>query len=72
MLLHQNMDHITLLLKEMLQRMYKQDFSDSETVLSDSVLKDISEISCDDRRFLDIVERRTQKEWILCYSAAIL
>ena len=49
-------------LEEMFQRMYKQDFSESETVVSDSILKNISEISCDDRKFLDIVERRTVKK----------
>ena len=48
-------------LEEMFQRMYKQDFSESETAVSDSVLQNISEISCDDRKFLDIVERGTVK-----------
>ena len=48
-------------LKEMFQRMYKQDFSESDTVVSDSILKNVSEISCDDRKFLDIVEWRTVK-----------
>ena len=45
----------------MFQRMYKQDFSESETVISDSILKNLSEISCDDIRFLNIVERETVK-----------
>ena len=48
-------------LEEMFQRMYKQDFSELETVVSDSILKNLSEISCDDRKFLDIVERGTVK-----------
>ena len=47
--------------EEMLQKMYKQDFSESETVVSDSILKNLSEISCDDIKFLDIVERGTVK-----------
>ena len=49
-------------LEKMFQRMYKQDFSESETVVSDSILKNVSEISCDDRKFLDIVEWRTVKK----------
>ena len=49
-------------LEEMFQWMYKQDFSESETVVSDSILKNDSEISCDDRKFLDIVERGTLKK----------
>ena len=48
-------------LEEMFQRIYKQDFSESETVVSDSILKNLNEISCDDRKFLDIVERGTAK-----------
>ena len=44
----------------MFQRMYKQDFSKSETV--DNILRNLSEISCDDRKFLDIVERETVKK----------
>ena len=48
-------------LEEMFQRMYKQNFSESKTVVSDSILKKLSEISCDDRKFLDIVERGTIK-----------
>ena len=32
-------------LEEMFKRMYKQDFSESETVASDSILKNVSEIS---------------------------
>ena len=43
-------------LEEIFQRMYKQDFS-----RSDSILKNVSEISCDDRKCLDIFERRTVK-----------
>ena len=39
-----------------------QDFSKSETVVSDSILQTVSKISCYDRKFLDIVERRTVKE----------
>ena len=39
-----------------------QDFSESETVVSDSILQNVSKISCYDRKFLDIVERRTVKE----------
>ena len=46
----------------MFQRMYKQDFSESETVVSDSILKNVSEISCDDRKFWGIFERRTVKK----------
>ena len=48
-------------LEEMFQRMYKQDFSESETLISDRILKNLSEISCDDIRFLNIVERETVK-----------
>ena len=48
-------------LEEMFQRMYKQDFSESETVVLDSILKNATEISHDDRKFLDIVERGTVK-----------
>ena len=47
-------------LKEMFQRMYKQDFSESETVVSDSILENLSEISYD-RSVLDIIERETFK-----------
>ena len=39
--------------------MHKQDFAESETVPSDSILKNVSEISCDDISFLGFVERRT-------------
>ena len=39
-----------------------QDFSKSETVVSNSILQNVSKISCYDRKFLDIVERRTVKE----------
>ena len=42
-------------LEEMFQRMYKQNFSESEMVVSNSILKNI-------RTFLDIVERRTVKK----------
>ena len=42
--------------------MYKQDFSESETVVSDNILKNVSEISCDDRKFWGIVEWRTVKK----------
>ena len=42
-------------LEEMFQRMYKQNFSESEIVVSNSILKNI-------RTFLDIVERRTVKK----------
>ena len=45
-------------LEEMFQRMYKQDFTESETVVSDSILKNLSEIYCDDRKFLDTVDER--------------
>ena len=49
MLLYQNLDHITSLLKisleEMFQRMYKHNFGESETVVSDSILKNVSETS---------------------------
>ena len=48
-------------LEEMFQRMYKKDFSESETVVLDSMLKNLSDISCDDRKFLDIIERGTVK-----------
>ena len=48
-------------LEEMFQRMYKKDFSESETVVLDSILKNLSDISCDDRKFLDIIERETVK-----------
>ena len=41
--------------------MYKQHFSESEAVVSDSILKKLSEISCNDRKFLNIVERGTVK-----------
>ena len=40
--------------------MYKQDFSESETVVSDSILENLSEISYD-RSVLDIIERETFK-----------
>ena len=42
-------------LEGMFQRMYKQDFSESEIMVSDSILKNVSEISCDDKSVLDIV-----------------
>ena len=48
-------------LEEPFQRMDKQDFSESETGVLDSILKNLSEISSDDRTFLDIVERGTVK-----------
>ena len=41
----------------MLHVINKQDFSESETVRSDIISKNLSEISCYGRRFLDIVER---------------
>ena len=44
-------------LEEMFHRMYKEDFSKS-----DRILKNVSEISWDDRKCLDIVERRTVKK----------
>ena len=44
-------------LEEMFQRMYKQNFSESEMVVSNSILKNI-------RTFLDIVERRTVKKMV--------
>ena len=47
-------------LEKMFQRMYKQDFSESETVVSDSILENLSEISYD-RSVLDIIERETFK-----------
>ena len=50
-------------LKEMFQRMYKQDFSESETVVSHSKLKNLSKISCDNIKFLNIFERGTVKRY---------
>ena len=50
-------------LKEMFHRMYKQDFSESETLVSHSKLKNLNKISCDDRKFLDIFERGTVKRY---------
>ena len=48
-------------LEEIFQRMYKQGFSESETVIAYSILKNFSEVSCDYRKFKDIVQKGTVK-----------
>ena len=49
-------------LEEMFKMMYSNDFSEHDVTVADSIISSVDEISIEDKKFLDIVEKNTSKK----------
>ena len=56
--------------KELFQVMYCHDFSEPELVGTSNILK-CGEVSCKDKRLMEIVERRTSRKGDIMLSAVV-
>ena len=49
-------------LEEMFKMMYSNDFNEHDATVADSITSSVDEISIEDKKFLDIVEKNTSKK----------
>ena len=49
-------------LEEMFKMMYSNDFNEHDATVADSITRSVDEISIEDKKFLDIVEKNTSKK----------